>query len=239
MKLKFADYEAQSEKYYAEMLEKFKEQARKVVNKKQRELDALTKLKNNQEARIVRLKERTTERAIKNFWSDESEESEEEAPLDFFKRQVDYEEYDYVRKDRKRAKLAVTKWVKRFREEFNRNPTDADTQPVAMELADYNHVNMQYMEIKMAMIKQEKMPFEADSFFNPEKAAAGRPGSRAMGGRKQTFKEKTDQFMNTLSKGFGAAGSSNNRNNNSMLEGTGSLAGTQGVNYFEIRCKEL
>ena len=28
MKLKFADYEAQSEKYYSEMLEKFKEQAK-------------------------------------------------------------------------------------------------------------------------------------------------------------------------------------------------------------------
>ena len=31
MKLKFSDYESQSEKYYSEMLEKFKEQARKMV----------------------------------------------------------------------------------------------------------------------------------------------------------------------------------------------------------------
>ena len=35
MKLKFTDYESQSEQYYSEMLDKFKDQARKVVNKKQ------------------------------------------------------------------------------------------------------------------------------------------------------------------------------------------------------------
>jgi len=41
MKLKFEDYEAQSEEYYKNMLDKFKDQARKAVNKKQRELDLL------------------------------------------------------------------------------------------------------------------------------------------------------------------------------------------------------
>ena len=41
MKDKFADYEAQSEKYYSEMLEKFKVQAKQVVTKKQKELDEL------------------------------------------------------------------------------------------------------------------------------------------------------------------------------------------------------
>lgn len=168
------------------MLEKFKEQARKVVNKKQREIDSLTKIKNERESRLLRLKERTTERKIKNFWSDESEESEEETPLDFFKRPVDFEEFDYVRKDRKRAKLAITKWVKKYREEHQgHNPSDEHTQPIAMELADYNHVNMQYMEIKMAMIKQEKLPFEAESFFNPAKET--RPGSRSVHGRQSVF----------------------------------------------------
>ena len=97
MKLKFADYENQSEQYYSELLERFKERARKVVAQKQKELDALAKIKQDQEARVERLRERTKERKIKNFWSDESEESEEEPALDFFTREVDIEEYNYVK----------------------------------------------------------------------------------------------------------------------------------------------
>jgi hypothetical protein len=125
------------------MLEKFKAQARTMVTKKQRELDEVARAKNDVDARIVRLKERIEEKKIKNFWSDESEESEDEPAIDFFTRQVDFDEYDYVKKDRKRTKLAITKWVKKYREENEgENPTDRDTQPVAMELADFNHVNM-------------------------------------------------------------------------------------------------
>ena len=41
MKLKFDDYEKQSESYYADMLDRFKDQARKMVTKKQKELDEL------------------------------------------------------------------------------------------------------------------------------------------------------------------------------------------------------
>ena len=52
MKLKFADYEAQSEKYYSEMLEKFKEQAKKTITKKQKELDSLKKTKEDNDARM-------------------------------------------------------------------------------------------------------------------------------------------------------------------------------------------
>jgi len=113
------------------------------------------------------LKERTAERKIKNFWSDDSEESEEEPALDFFTREVDMEEYVYVKAQRKRAKLEITKWVKKFRDEHDtNNPTDLDTQEIALELADFNHVNMQYLEVKMAMIKQDKMPFQPEDFFN-------------------------------------------------------------------------
>ena len=97
MKLKFADYEAQSEQYYSQMLDRFKAQARKVVEKKQKELDALARAKQDHEARMLRLQERIKDRKIKNFWSDESEESEEEPALDFFNREVDIEEYNYVK----------------------------------------------------------------------------------------------------------------------------------------------
>jgi len=38
------------------------------------------------------------------------------------------DEYDYIKKDRKRAKLAITNWVKKWRQEHNGgNPTDLDT----------------------------------------------------------------------------------------------------------------
>ena len=97
MKIKFADYETQSEKYYSDMLERFKEQARKTVTKKQKELDALMKTREEHEARIARLKDRVQERKIKNFWSDESEESEEEPEIAFIDREVDMEEYNYVK----------------------------------------------------------------------------------------------------------------------------------------------
>ena len=97
MKLKFADYESQSEQYYSDLLERFKERARKVVAQKQKELDGLTKTKEDHEARVARLRDRTKERKIKNFWSDESEESEDEPALDFATREVDIEEYNYVK----------------------------------------------------------------------------------------------------------------------------------------------
>ena len=102
----------------------------------------------------MRLKERIKERKIKNFWSDESEESEDEPALDFFTRQVDIEEYNYVKAQRKRAKLEISNWVKKYRNENNgNNPTDENTQEIALELADFNHANGTYLEVKMAMIK--------------------------------------------------------------------------------------
>lgn len=45
MKMKFTDYEAQSEEYYRNMLEKFKDHARKAIQTKQRELAALNETK--------------------------------------------------------------------------------------------------------------------------------------------------------------------------------------------------
>ena len=91
---------------------------------------------------MIRLQERIKERKIKNFWSDESEESEEEPEMNFITRDVDLEEYRYVKAQRKRAKLEIVKWIKKYREENNgENPTEANTQVIALELADFNHVN--------------------------------------------------------------------------------------------------
>jgi len=67
------------------------------------------------------------DRNIKNFWSDESEESEEE-PINFMTKAVDIEEYNYFKAERRRVKLAITKWVKKWREEHNgANPTEDQT----------------------------------------------------------------------------------------------------------------
>ncbi len=117
MKIKFTDYETQSEDYYRNMLDRFKTQARNAINKKQRELDEVSRVRKNHETRFVRLKERTNERKIKNFWSDESEESEEEPEINFLTREVDMEEYNYFKAERKRCKLIVTKWVKQWRDD--------------------------------------------------------------------------------------------------------------------------
>ena len=226
------------------MLDRFKDQARKAVTKKQRELDNLFNEKQDFETRLMRLKERIKERKIRNFWSDESEESEEEPAVDFFTREVDMEEYVYVKAQRKRAKLEITKWVKKFRDENDgNNPTDLSTQEIALELADFNHVNMQYLEVKMAMIKQDKMPFQPEDFFNAQKQQQLMRGTTKS--KKSNFKAAQDQFLNTLSQGFGAAAGKNDESRNdpnrSLVEN--SMIGTPGgggaVNYYEIRCKEL
>ena len=146
MKEKFTDYEVQSEKYYSEMLDKFKVQARQVVAKKQKELDELKDNKKEFEERLDRLKKRTEEKKIKNFWSDE--ESEDETPAEI-KREVGMEDYEYIKAQRNRAKIPINKFVKKFKEDNLRDPNDEDMQPVAMELADYNHINQQYLDIKL------------------------------------------------------------------------------------------
>lgn len=82
-----------------------------------------------------------------------------------------------MKAQRKKAKLEITKWVKKFREENQgQNPTDMNTQEIALELADFNHVNQQFLEVKMALIKQEKMPFLAEEFWDAQKA--NRPMTR-------------------------------------------------------------
>ena len=47
------------------------------------------------------MKERTKDRKIKNFWSDESDEDESEPEMDYFTREVDIEEYNYRKAEMK------------------------------------------------------------------------------------------------------------------------------------------
>lgn len=178
MKMKFSDYEEQSEDYYKNMLDKFKDQARKAVTKKQQELDVLTDVKNDHETRIDRLQERIKERNIKNFWSDQEEESEDEPAVDFLTKSVDIEEYNYYRAERRRYKLKISQWVKAYREQnMGANPSEEASSEIAMELADYNHANTQYLEVKMAMIKQNKLPFNAIDYQTGAQTGMARQGT--------------------------------------------------------------
>lgn len=52
MKLKFTEYEAQSEKYYADMLSNFKKHAKEQILKKQKAIEQLTQQKQQHEEKI-------------------------------------------------------------------------------------------------------------------------------------------------------------------------------------------
>lgn len=121
-----------------------------------------------------------------------------------------------------------------------------------MELADFNHVNSQFLEIKMAMIKQDKMPFLAEDFYKGERAAQLTRGTTRAGSKK--FAQQTDKFLATLTQGFGAAAQQNadgrnTANNKSFADQTQSMnnsaiitspkGGAGQVNYYELRCNEL
>ena len=219
MKTKFADYEEQSEKYYAEMLELFKNQARTAVNKKQKELNALTKLKNDHEAQMIKIRDKVKERKIRAFWSDESESEEEEVPV-IIKREETIEDYIYVKASRKQAKVAIIKFVRKFREDNNgQNPTDEDTAPIAMELADFNHQNEKYLDIKLSLIKENKMPFQADEFGSVNKEQAGlqkRATKLNIGDQTSGFVQAQDKFLQTLGQGFGAVAAKSTRQDGLM-----------------------
>ena len=83
-----------------------------------------------------------------------------------------------------------------------------------MELADYNHINEKYLDIKLQMIKQEKLPFQPDDFVggeNPLQRRATMTGNRATELAKQT-----DKFLSTLGKGFGAAAADTSKDRKSI-----------------------
>ena len=171
MKLKFADYEKQSEIYYSDMLARFKSQARSAVAKKQKELNSLVKQRDDHEAQIMKIRDRIKERKIKAFWSDQEESEDEVVP---FKPDLSMEQYLSAKAKRKKAKIDISKFVRKFKEDNNgTNPTDDDTGPIAAELADFNAVNEEYLSIKLELIKCSKMPFEADKFKVPSTNTAG------------------------------------------------------------------
>lgn len=154
MKLKFADYEIQSEKYYQEMLTNFKKHAKEQMLKKQKTIDVINgQIKQHQE-KIERITERIHEKKLKGMLSDESDEDEEPDKLDFENKTVTIEEYQFVKSKRRQIKLTLKKWVTEFQAKNKRLPNDADTAIIAADIMDFNFVNTQYLAYKLKLIKQ-------------------------------------------------------------------------------------
>ena len=74
MKVKFDEYEQQSEVYYAEMLDRFKQQARDAVMKKQAEIDKVKAQIGESTDKADRMKQRIVQKSYKGVMSDEEEE---------------------------------------------------------------------------------------------------------------------------------------------------------------------
>ena len=113
------------------------------------------------------------------------------------------EQYLYAKAERKKAKIEIVRFVRKFREENNgANPTDDDTGPIVAELQLYNKVNEEYLDIKLELIKNAKMPFEADEFKVQSAVNQGLDRMKTrMGGDFSSLSKKesaTDKFMQTL-----------------------------------------
>jgi len=128
---------------------------------REREIDRLTKIKDDHEARISRLIGRIHDKHIKRLLSDD--EDEREGEYDWAK-EIDDTEFKYIRAQLRQFKAQIKKFVRAFNAKYNRVPTDAETGPIAMQLADYNNAMAKYFEMKLTMMKQKKMPFDATEF---------------------------------------------------------------------------
>ena len=133
------------------------------------------------------------------------------------------EQYLYAKAERKKAKIEIVRFVRKFREENNgANPTDDDTGPIVAELQLYNKVNEEYLDIKLELIKNAKMPFEADEFKVPSAVNQGgvdRMKTR-MGGDFSSLSKKesaADKFMQTLGQGFGMAANASAARHNDVM----------------------
>ena len=120
MKSQFESYEQESEKYYADMLDKFKLQAKEVCLRKEKELESLQTFIQAKEAKVMRIKSRIVGRGLKGLQSDVEESSEDEAkPL-----KLDMIEYNFKKAERDKYKLVVEQWVRNFKEVNRRAPKD-------------------------------------------------------------------------------------------------------------------
>lgn len=164
MKHKFKDYESQSEKYYADVLEKFKKQAKNEIKYRQQEIERLQKQRDDHESKIARLKDRIRGRRLKGLLSDEEDDESDGDRWGDVDRDIDDEEYLRIKAERRRIKAEIKKWTKSFNEQHNRLPTEEETGPAQFLLREYSDVTAKFLDMKLTLIKQLKLPFDAYEF---------------------------------------------------------------------------
>lgn len=53
-------------------------------------------------------------------------------------------------------------------------PNDSDTAIIAADIMDFNFVNQQYLDIKLKLLKQHDLPFDATEFYKPTDTTAAK-----------------------------------------------------------------
>lgn len=170
LKNKFKDYEGQSEKYYADVLEKFKKQAKYEIKYRQNDIDRLTKEKDEHEYKIARLMERIRARRLKGLLSDDEDEASDDDNWGDVDRDIDDEEYLRLKAERRRQKVEIKDWVRNFSETHKRLPTEEETEPIIEMIKEYNDVTAKFLDMKLTLIKQLKLPFDAYEFTSKQEA---------------------------------------------------------------------
>jgi len=122
---------------------------------------------------VDKIRSKVKDRKIRDFWSDEDDSWEEEVPLE---RKFDIEQFELAKAERTQAKISIDKFVRKFREDNDgKNPKDDDTIFIAEEWAHYNVTQEKYLEVKLALIKNKSLPFDAEKFSRQLNLGANLP----------------------------------------------------------------
>lgn len=89
---------------------------------------------------------------------------------------MDMVEYNYAVAERQKTKLLVESWVRKFRDQYKKNPTDADTGPIALQLSDFEHAEKHYLNLKLKMMEANLLPFDVKEFTTNQAASSETPG---------------------------------------------------------------
>lgn len=107
LKNQFKEYEGQSEKYYTDILDRFKKNAKNEINWRQKEVDRLNKLKDEHEGKIDRLTNRIRERKLKGLLSEDEDEPSDDDEFGDPNRNIDDEEYERLKRERREVKKKI------------------------------------------------------------------------------------------------------------------------------------
>lgn len=156
MKKKYEQFEIESEKYYSDLLDKFKAQAKQVMERKEQELEGIRQIKAVKEAKIERMRARKREKHFSGLLSDE-EDSEISEPEEL---KLDMVEYNFLRAERNKTRLIIEQWVRQFKNQNKRVPKDSDTAAIAQEYVEYQDAEKKFLNFKVKMLEAQLLEFE-------------------------------------------------------------------------------